>query len=89
MSKFQPGDLCVIVDHPHWVDGTNRDTIGCHVILTALAENDDPYDLWQPRWYVTGAPKTHSCPRVSEKILRKIEPPPLDEEETNEEELLV
>lgn len=90
MSQFKAGDLCEVVDHPKW--GAPYDQgkkyIGRQVILIRLYVDDDDrtFDPWMPRWIVSGIGKGVN---FSEKILRKIEPPALDEEESQDLELVV
>lgn len=83
-TELKSGDLCEIVDHPDWKGGYNRDKIGMVVILTRLCESDLP-DPWQPRWKVIEMPQ---C-QISAKILRKIPPPQIDEEELEDLGLVV
>lgn len=93
MSQFKAGDLCEVVDHPLWTQDWNigRQYIGLQVILIRLLTPSDwgyiENDIWLPRWVVAGGAKEgHS---FSEKVLRKIEPPALDEEESQDLELVV
>jgi hypothetical protein len=78
-SRLQPGDLCVVVDHPNWgaLSATRR-FIGQTVVLVAgpLASDYPDYnDKWEPFWAVSGLPNGL---KPSEKVLRKIPPPSLE-----------
>lgn len=86
MSKFKPSDFCEIVDHPRWRKGTSsRKHIGERIFLIRLKFPVNDYDMWEPRWLYVGGGKVG----VSEKVLRKIPPPQLDEEESEDLELVV
>jgi hypothetical protein len=69
------GDLCEIVDHPHWFIQSEKKFIGWHVVLIKRVEIEDHIlDAWKPRWFVSGIPVAGV--EVSEKVLRKLPPPP-------------
>lgn len=81
MMDLQPGDLCVVVQNEwNMVDFARAShLIGRHVILTRIL--DIPWGKCPPYWHGTGLPDWLA---ISYKSLRKIPPPALDDEETDE-----
>jgi hypothetical protein len=87
MSDLKPGDLCEIIDHPEFL--FDRECIGTYVILVSLGEPRDYSKEWRERWAPWWVVSGCIAKMVSEKLLRKLPPPVLDEDIIIEEELTV
>lgn len=72
-DQLQPGDLCVVVDHPSIK--RYRWAVGKTVVLVSSLNYGHP--LYDPYWQCAGAPGVG----VSFVCLRKIPPPPLEAEQ--------
>lgn len=83
---MNPGDLCVVVDHPDWRMSDDpvmievRTIIGktC-VLVSPYMGSDSPHNrMWRPFWKISGLllpSKYFTANAISEKVLRRIDPP--------------
>jgi hypothetical protein len=82
--ELQPGDLCVIIDHPQ-ISSFDK----CHIGKVVVLLNSRNYDnllSWNPFWRVSGVEGVEA---ISQEILRKIPPDELAKDRITEEELVV
>ena len=83
MTEFHPGDMCVVTNgHPRME--AYPSLIGIHVIVLRRREILNERNSCEPYYDVSGGPPSG---HLSHLVLRRIEPPPLDADEVEEDEL--